>query len=242
MSDLRNVAVILAGGTGLRVGSPIPKQLIEIAGRTVIEHTMAAFQAARGVDEIVIVMAPGHLGSVRKVLLDGRYDKVTQLLEGGSTRSESATIALEAIGGRECNVLLHDAARPLVSQRIISDVVDALSSFDAVVTSVPVTDTIAASRPRGQALTVEDIVPRQALRRNQTPQAFRRSVIAAAYERAWEDPEFSATDDCSVVVRYMPQVTVALVPGEERNMKVTGPTDVQVAELLMQVDAQGNPR
>ncbi|MCW2829472.1 MAG: 2-C-methyl-D-erythritol 4-phosphate cytidylyltransferase [Aeromicrobium sp.] len=243
MTELRNVAVILAGGTGTRVGLSIPKQLIKIAGKTIIEHTIAAFQASSLIDEIVILMTPGHLDPVRAIVQNGGYGKVTQIVEGGSTRNESTSRALEALGTDECNVLFHDAVRPLVSQTIIGDVVAALATHEAVDTAIPSADTIVQvhDTPVGETDTIEDVLQRHLLRRGQTPQAFRLSVIRGAYERAWQDPDFTATDDCTVVLRYLPDVPIAVVAGHERNMKVTEPIDVYIADKLFQLHSADTP-
>lgn len=244
MTNLRNVAVILAGGTGTRVGMSIPKQLIKIAGKTIIEHTIAAFEAAAEIDEIVILMAPGHLDPVRAIVQNGGYSKVTQIVEGGQTRNESTSRALDALGTQECNVLFHDAVRPLVSQTIISDCVSALATHEAVDTAIPSADTIVqvhdSSTVDGQE-TISDVLPRHLLRRGQTPQAFRVSVIRKAYELAWKDPKFTATDDCTVVLRYLPEVPIAVVAGHERNMKVTEPIDVYIADKLFQLHSADTP-
>ncbi|MEV7395878.1 bifunctional cytidylyltransferase/SDR family oxidoreductase [Aeromicrobium sp. NPDC092404] len=242
MTELRNVAVVLAGGTGTRVGLSIPKQLIKIAGKTIIEHTIAAFQASSLVDEIVILMTPGHLDPVRAIVQNGGYDKVTQIVEGGETRNESTSRALEALGSEECNVLFHDAVRPLVSQTIIGDVVAALATHEAVDTAIPSADTVVQvhDTPDGTD-TISDVLPRHLLRRGQTPQAFRLSVIRKAYELAWQDPDFTATDDCTVVLRYLPEVPIAVVTGHERNMKVTEPIDVYIADKLFQLHSADKP-
>lgn len=243
MNELRNVAVILAGGTGTRVGLSIPKQLIKIAGKTIIEHTIAAFEASPLVDEIVILMTPGHLDPVRAIVQNGEYAKVSQIVEGGQTRNESTSRALDALGDEECNVLFHDAVRPLVSQTIISDVVAALATHEAVDTAIPSADTIVQVHdiPAGGTETIEDVLQRSLLRRGQTPQAFRLSVIRRAYELAWKDPDFTATDDCTVVLRYLPEVPIAVVAGHERNMKVTEPIDVYIADKLFQLHSADAP-
>lgn len=242
MTELRNVAVILAGGTGTRVGLSIPKQLIKIAGKTIIEHTIAAFQASTLIDEIVILMAPGHLDPVRAIVHNGGYDKVTQIVEGGETRNESTSRALEALGSEECNVLFHDAVRPLVSQTIIRDVVSALATHEAVDTAIPSADTVVQVHDTpDETHTIADVLPRHLLRRGQTPQAFRLSVIRKAYELAWQDPDFTATDDCTVVLRYLPEVPIAVVTGHERNMKVTEPIDVYIADKLFQLHSADTP-
>jgi len=243
VSELRNVAVILAGGTGTRVGLSIPKQLIKIAGKTIIEHTIAAFEASPLIDEIVILMTPGHLDPVRAIVQSGEYDKVTQIVEGGQTRNQSTSRALDALGSQECNVLFHDAVRPLVSQTIIGDVVAALETHRAVDTAIPSADTIVQvhDTPPDETETIEDVLQRSLLRRGQTPQAFRLSVIRQAYELAWKDPGFTATDDCTVVLRYLPDVPIAVVPGHERNMKVTEPIDVYIADKLFQLHSADAP-
>lgn len=242
MTELRNVAVVLAGGTGTRVGLSIPKQLIKIAGKTIIEHTIAAFQASSLIDEIVILMAPGHLDPVRAIVQNGGYGKVTQIVEGGETRNESTSRALEALGSEECNVLFHDAVRPLVSQTIIGDVVAALATHEAVDTAIPSADTVVQVHDTpDETHTIEDVLPRHLLRRGQTPQAFRLSVIRKAYELAWQDPDFTATDDCTVVLRYLPEVPIAVVQGHERNMKVTEPIDVYIADKLFQLHSADTP-
>lgn len=244
MTELRNVGVILAGGTGTRVGLAIPKQLIKIAGKTIIEHTIAAFQASPVIDEIVILMAPGHLDPVRAIVQNGNYGKVSQIVEGGETRNESTSRALAALGEDEVNVLFHDAVRPLVSQTIISDVVAALATHEAVDTAIPSADTIVQVEPEtasdGMDI-IQDVLQRHLLRRGQTPQAFRLTVIRRAYELAWQDPNFTATDDCTVVLRYLPDVPIAVVAGHERNMKVTEPIDVYIADKLFQLPSADTP-
>lgn len=243
MTKLRNVAVILAGGTGTRVGLSIPKQLIKIAGKTILEHTISVFNDASDVDEIIILMAQGHLDPVRAIVRDGAYPKVTQVLEGGATRNETTSLALAALGEDECNVLFHDAVRPLVSQKIISDVVEALENYEAVDTAIPSADTIVQVHEERTSDydTIEDVLKRDLLRRGQTPQAFRASVIRRAYEKAWQDPDFTATDDCTVVLRYCPDVPIAVVDGHERNMKVTEPIDVYIADKLFQLASAESP-
>jgi 2-C-methyl-D-erythritol 4-phosphate cytidylyltransferase len=239
MSPTRNVAVLLAGGVGVRVGLDIPKQLIKIAGKPVMEHTLAAFQDHPRVDEIIVMMTQGHLDAVRAMVRDGGYDKVTQILEGATeSRSHTTLKALHALGDDECNVLLHDAVRPLVSPRIISDCFDALERYGAVDVAIPSADTIIEVTDDN---TIAEIPPRAALRRGQTPQAFRSSVIKRAYELAWQDPDFVATDDCTVVLRYLPEEPIWVVPGDERNMKVTEPIDVYIADKLFQLTSRERP-
>ena len=157
MTRLRNVAVILAGGTGTRIGLNIPKQLIKIAGKPIIEHTIAAMQQSPLVDEIVVMMAPGHLDEVRAIVKKGDYVKVTQILEGAETRNDTTAAALAALGDEECNVLLHDAVRPLVSQTIIAANVEALQTHEAVDTAIPSADTVIQVQPEQDS--IADVLP-----------------------------------------------------------------------------------
>lgn len=239
MSDQRkNVAVLLAGGVGVRVGLGVPKQLIKIAGHAIMEHTLAALDRHPDVDEIVVMMAPGHLDAVRAMVKSGGYTKVSRILEGAGTRNDTTLRALEALGEEDCKLLLHDAVRPLVSARIITDCFAALDDYDAVDVAIPSADTIIEVGPDN---TIRDIPPRANLRRGQTPQAFRLSTLREAYRHATADPDFQATDDCTVVLRYLPDVPIWVVPGDERNMKVTEPIDIYLADKLFQLTGNDAP-
>jgi 2-C-methyl-D-erythritol 4-phosphate cytidylyltransferase len=166
------------------------------------------------------------------------------VIEGGPSRPESVRAALAAIGASvgaadgaeagEVGVLLHDAARPLVDQRIIADCVAALGSHEAAGVAVPASDTMVVTRDG----VMVSMPSRDGLLRCQTPQCFRLPVIALAHERAAADPGFSPTDDCGVVMRYLPEVPVHVVTGSERNMKVTYPQDLAVAEALLKAGAE----
>jgi 2-C-methyl-D-erythritol 4-phosphate cytidylyltransferase len=236
------IAVLLAGGVGVRVGLDIPKQLIKVAGKAVLEHTLIAFQHHPAVDEIIVMMAPGHLDAVRSMVREGGYDKVTQILEGADTRNGTTLRALAAVGDVDWPVLFHDAVRPMVSSRIISECFAALEQYGAVDVAMPSRDTIIEVGPDN---TITGIPPRAHLRRGQTPQGFRASVLRTAYERAAEDrefvPEVSVTDDCGVVLRYCPDVPIWVVEGDERNMKITDPIDVYLADKLFQLTSNDVP-
>jgi 2-C-methyl-D-erythritol 4-phosphate cytidylyltransferase len=228
---MRMVAVVLGGGVGQRLGAGRPKQLLTLGGRTLVERCVAAFETAPGIDEILVVMARGYTGQVEE-LLAGRYPKVTGVIEGGQARPDSVRAALAAIAARaggDCGVLLHDAARPLVDQRIIADCVAALRVHDAAGVAVPASDTMVVTSHG----VMRSMPRRETLHRCQTPQCFRLSVISRAHELAAADPGFSPTDDCGVVMRYLPDVPVHIVPGSERNIKVTYPQDLTVAEALL---------
>ena len=238
---MRTVAVVLAGGTGERFGTSVPKQLLPLAGRPLIEHSVAAFDEAPGVDAVLVVMAASHAGQVREVLAAGGYRKLAGVIPGGPTRVESTRRAIESLGAGECDVLFHDAARPLVDQRIIADCAAALAEHRAVGVAVPSADTIAVVTDGVMTATP----PRDSLVRLQTPQGFRLSLIRRAHELAAADPGFGdlpATDDCGIVLRYLPDVRVHIVPGSERNLKITFPRDLAVAEALHHDAPAGSSR
>jgi len=230
---MRTIAVVLAGGSGRRFGGDMPKQVRQLAGRTLLEHCVVAFDQAPAVDEVLVVIAAELARQTAAELR--HYRKLTGIVTGGSARTDSTRQAIAAISAQaaDCNVLFHDAARPLVDQRIIADCVTALGDWQAIGVVVPSADTI---------VEVSDgvlgrVLPRESLARCQTPQGFRLSVIRRAYELAAADPGFaamSATDDCGVVRRYLPDVPIGAVPGSERNLKITYPTDLDLAETLLQ--------
>jgi ribitol-5-phosphate 2-dehydrogenase (NADP+) / D-ribitol-5-phosphate cytidylyltransferase len=230
VSVRRNTAVLLAGGVGTRAGLGFPKQLVEVAGRPLMEHTLAVFDAHPDVDDIVVMMAPGHLGAVRQMVRSGGYAKVRGVVEGAGSRSATTMRALDALGAEDRKVLLHDAVRPLVPSGVVAACFAALDRYDAVTVAIPSSDTIIEVGPDD---TIRSVPARASLRRVQTPQGFRLAVIRAAYARAAADGGPDVTDDCSVVLRYAPDVPIGVVPGDERNMKVTGPVDVHLVEQLL---------
>lgn len=221
-----NIAVILAGGTGSRVGGATPKQLLPLAdGRSVLEHSVDAFDAAPCIDEIAIVMHPDFMTEAEALRRKNTWQKVTRVISGGSERWESSWHAIQAFRdqGSEINLLLHDAARPFVSQRIIASVCKALETKKAVTVAVPVTDTLY----KVENERVKEVCNRSAFMRAQTPQSFRLEVIAEAYKRAIESGEIAATDDAGIMSKYMPEVPIHIVPGEETNKKITYSEDLK---------------
>lgn len=228
---MRTVAVLLDGGLGSRSGAESPKQLLELAGRTLVEHTIAAFDASPAVDEILVMTAAGFTGEVERIVEGGGYDKVTRVLEGGENRTQSTSHALIELGAEpdESTILLHDAVRPLVDQRIIADCAEALRAHEAVTVAVPSSDTVLVV----DTDVITEVPSRTSLRRAQTPQGFRLGAIRAAYAKAMADPAFAATDDAAVVLHYLPHVPVHVVPGSELNIKITHAGDIPLAETLL---------
>lgn len=230
---MRNIGVILAGGTGNRFQQSVPKQFFKVAGKTVIEHTIDAFQKNSLIDEIAIVTNVMCEREIEAMVLANKWSKVKKILLGGKERYHSSLSAIEAYSDEECNLIFHDAVRPLVSQQIINDVIKALDTHNAIDVAVPATDTIIQVDNEGAF--IEDIPNRKMLRRGQTPQAFKLSVIKRAYEIALKDPNFVSSDDCGTVVKYLPQEKVYVVPGEEMNVKLTYKEDSFLIDKLFQL-------
>lgn len=240
-----NIAVILAGGIGARVGGGVPKQLLPLAdGRSVLEHAVSAFEQSPCIDEVCIVMHPDYIAYAEQMLLANAWQKVHHIIPGGKERWESSVNAIRAIGKEnnsqspianrqnKVNLLLHDAARPFVSQEIISRVCEALQEHKAVTVAIPSTDTV-YEMVDGK---VECIPARSTIMRAQTPQAFRLELIAEAYskaigadicdEKACATCHLPATDDCGIVHEHMPEVPIYIVEGEEQNKKITFKEDI----------------
>jgi 2-C-methyl-D-erythritol 4-phosphate cytidylyltransferase len=250
---LKNVAVILAGGIGARVGGNTPKQLLPLSdGHSVLEHAVNAFEQSSHIDEVCIVMHPDHIASAEQMLLANAWQKVRHIIPGGKERWESSVNAIRQVRGERLevkgketncqlpianshntvNLLLHDAARPFVSQEIIARVCEALEDHEAVTVAIPSTDTV-YEMADGK---VARIPQRSTIMRAQTPQAFRLELIAAAYTKALgadiSDKQacaachLPATDDCGVVFSHMPDVPIHIVLGEEQNKKITFKEDI----------------
>jgi 2-C-methyl-D-erythritol 4-phosphate cytidylyltransferase len=252
-SKLYNIAVILAGGIGARVGGNTPKQLLPLEdGHSVLEHAVNAFEQSPHIHEVCIVMHPDYIIHAEQMLLANAWQKVRHIIPGGKERWESSVNAirqirgerLEAIGNENncqlptsnsaniVNLLLHDAARPFVSQEIIANVCQALEEHEAVVVAIPSTDTVYEMVDGN----VARIPNRSTIMRAQTPQAFRLPLIAEAYTKALgvndlsaaacKEAHLPATDDCGVVFSHMPHVPIHIVLGEEQNRKITFKEDI----------------
>ena len=234
---MTNIAVILAGGIGARIGGGVPKQLLPLQdGRSVLEHAVNAFEQSSCIDEVCIVMHPDYIVHAEQMLLANAWQKVRHIIPGGKERWESSVQAIRQLGyqerDEEANLLLHDAARPFVSQEIIARVCEALEEHEAVAVAVPSTDTV-YEMADGKIVCIP---ARSTIMRAQTPQAFRLELIAEAYTKALgadicdtqacAAAHLPATDDCGIVHEHMPEVSIYIVLGEEQNKKITFKEDI----------------
>ncbi len=243
---MRNIAVILAAGKGSRMATETPKQFLTMDdGRTILEHSILAFHSHPLIDEVAVVTNPEYIDRVSSLANSQGYHKLRRVLSGGAERYDSSLAAVRQYEGEDCNLLIHDAARPYVSQDVISACVEALKRYEAVVVAVPATDTIVELSSEGA---IARIPQRQLLRNAQTPQCFRSHVISQAFALGLQDPNFSPTDDCSVVRSYLPEVDIHVVMGSVENKKITYPSDLgqektqlrkcqeQQLSILMEID------
>ena len=201
----------------------------------VLEHTISVFDNHPLIDEIAIVVHPNYLEKVEELCCINNFKKVGRILQGGSERYYSSLSAINAYASTEndINLIFHDSVRPLVTKRIISDCITMLGKYGAVDVAIPATDTIIKMNLNTHE--IEDIPNRQFLYNGQTPQAFKLSVIREAYKRALVDPNFKTTDDCGVVLKYMPDIPIGVVPGEKFNMKLTHKEDLFLLDKLFQL-------
>lgn len=233
-NDLKRYGVILASGVGSRYNSDIPKQFIKIAGKTVMEHTIEVFENSQYIDEIILVITPEYRHVAENILMKNNYKKVSKLLNGGATRKDSSYIAISSIDDTEADVLIHDCARPFLSERVIKDCIEALDKYQAIDVAIPSADTIIKVKEG----IIDSIPNRSELRRGQTPQCFKLSLIKRAHELSKNDNNF--TDDCGLVVKY-DLADVFVVDGDGENIKITYPEDIFMADKLFQLKSSLYP-
>lgn len=227
-----NIAVILAGGSGNRLGDTRPKQFLKVAGKMVIEHTIEVFENSDDIDEICIVSRRDYVSDVEELVNRNLYRKVKKVLCGGKERYDSSLSAIHAYDDDSVNLIFHDAVRPLVNDRIIHDCVLALEHYNAVDVATKTTDTIIQV---SEDECIEHIPNRAMLRNGQTPQCFKLGTIRRAYQLALADPNFRTTDDCGVVRTYLPDEPIYVVEGANFNMKLTYIEDLFLLDKLFQL-------
>ena len=217
-------AVIVAAGSASRMGG-IDKVMAPLGGEPMILRTVRAFEDCEAVKEIVIVTRKDLMGPIAE--LCSGFTKIRSVVQGGSSRQESVKLGLLAFSKEVRLAAVHDGARPLVSGELIDKVIRAAHSYGAAAPAIPVKDTIKVFEGGFIAATPD----RSTLRAVQTPQVMDRDLLLGALEKA-EQEGTALTDDCSAVEHI--GMRVRLVEGEERNLKVTTPLDLKIAELLLE--------
>ena len=217
-------AVIVAAGSASRMGG-IDKVMAPLGGEPMILRTVRAFEDCEAVKEIVIVTREDLMGPIAEIC--SGFTKIRSVVQGGSSRQESVKLGLLAFSKEVRLAAVHDGARPLVSGELIDKVIRAAHSYGAAAPAIPVKDTIKVFEGGFIAATPD----RSTLRAVQTPQVMDRDLLLGALEKA-EQEGIALTDDCSAVEHI--GMRVRLVEGEERNLKVTTPLDLKIAELLLE--------
>ncbi|WP_303996648.1 2-C-methyl-D-erythritol 4-phosphate cytidylyltransferase [Megamonas hypermegale] len=221
------VSVIFpAAGQGRRMGLGFNKIFTELAGKPILIQTLLTFSRCDCIDELVIAVDVNEMDIIKKVLSRMPGLKPYKIVAGGSERQYSVYNGLMAVSPEADIVLVHDAARPLISERVIQNVVDEVMLSGSAVCAVPVKDTTAVIDEMGF---IEKVPDRDKLWAIQTPQGFRKEILAQAHQKAQED-DFLGTDEASIVRRT--GRSVKLVMGDYDNIKITTPTDLFMAEML----------
>ncbi|MBA2847815.1 2-C-methyl-D-erythritol 4-phosphate cytidylyltransferase [Thermosulfuriphilus ammonigenes] len=223
-----NAAVIAAGGTGSRLGAEIPKQFLEIRGKALLLYSLEAFEACPEVEIIVVVAVSSYIKATQRLISEAGLKKVQAVVQGGATRQDSVWAGFKALPSEVEIVLVHDAARPLVSTGLIQTVINKVRETGAAIAACPVRDTVKEVHHG----TITRTLPREALFLAQTPQGARKELLQQAFERAQEEG-FQATDEASLLERL--GIPVAVVPAPTTNLKITSPEDLLLLEALLQV-------
>ena len=230
-----NIALILAAGSGSRMGNADkPKQFLPIYGKPLMIHTIEAFEVHDGVDAVVIVTNNEYIDQVKVWCKQYDLIKVKAVVAGGNSRQISVYNGLTAVKalskGKDDIVLIHDAARPLISQNIITNNIEACKKYDAVDTVIKASDTIVRSVDEE---TINDIPVRSELYQGQTPQTFKLSLILEAHEKAKSGEIPNVTDDCKLVLSLGKKIH--LVEGSKQNFKITTFDDLMMLKALLKI-------
>ena len=217
-------AVIVAAGTASRMGG-IDKVMAQLEGEPMILRTVRTFQTCEAIREIVIVTREDLIVPIMSLCKD--FEKVTAVVAGRSSRQESVQMGLNALSSKVKLVAVQDGARPLVTHAVIDRTVRAAHTYSAAAPAIPVKDTVKVVTGG----VVKETPDRKNLRAVQTPQVFDLDLLKGALKKAKED-EAGVTDDCSAVERL--GMSVKIVEGDERNIKVTTPLDLKIAKLLLE--------
>ena len=226
------VSVIFpAAGQGKRMQAGINKVLLTLGGEPILTRTLKTFSAVEEVGELIVVVAADEVAAVERQLQKVAGLKPFQVAAGGSERQYSIYNGLQHVAKQADVVLVHDAARPLVTVKTIQAVIDSARAKGGAIAAVPAKNTIKVVDTDGL---VESTPPRSTLWEVQTPQGFRKDILLKANEQALQD-NFLGTDDASLVERI--GVPVAVVKSDYRNIKVTTPEDLLIAEAFLQCTA-----
>jgi 2-C-methyl-D-erythritol 4-phosphate cytidylyltransferase len=221
-----NTAIIVAAGSGTRFGGARPKQFLEIAGKSLLIHTIEKFENCAAIDEIIVVLSANETENFQSASKKFNLKKLKKQVAGGRTRAESVFKGLQAVDRDSAEIVaVHDGARPFVLGEEITATIEKARETGAACLVAPVTDTIKQVADGKIVRTIE----RTKLRRALTPQAFRFEILQKAFENA--DLSEAATDECFLVERLGQEI--AIVEGSAKNIKITTREDWELAEIFL---------
>lgn len=223
----RVTAIILAAGKGSRMLSETPKQFMEISGKPLIYYSLKTFDESM-IDDIVVVTNEQYIQYCWNIIEEYQIKKVKTIVCGGLERYWSVLNGLKVCEGADY-VLIHDAARPCVTDKMIKDSIEEVRRCGACTVGVPVKDTIKVVNEKREGI---DTPPRESLWQVQTPQSFKYGDILSAYRKMEQSGDTDITDDTMIIERYLGRIT-KMVQGDYCNIKVTTPEDLMVAEIFL---------
>lgn len=222
--------IIPAAGSGVRMGSEIPKPFLKVGDRTILEHTITRFLDVPELTEVIIATSAGHISDIRAMFARISVDVILKVVEGGSERQFSIQNALQEISDEVTLVGVHDAVRPFVRSGLITECCRVAEKYGGAVLGVPAKDTI---KKVDKENVIKETPDRSFLWQAQTPQVFQKELLIKAYDAAMK-ANFIGTDDASLVERIGGRVQ--MVEGDRENLKITYPVDLKVAELILGAD------
>lgn len=223
---MKVTAIVPAAGFGKRLGLKAKKPFVTLNGKPILYYAIKALNSSRMVSDIIVAAEEGQIRRVEELIRKFRFGKVRRIVAGGATRSESVQNCIEAMTSETDVVLIHDAARPLVSAAMIDGSIKAASRHGGCIVAVPESDTVKIADRSGFVKATPD---RSTIFRAQTPQAFRAGILKRAYSRLGREKR--VTDDSSVMERA--GLKVKIIPGSYRNIKITTKEDLKIAEALL---------
>ncbi len=229
------VAIVPAAGAGVRMGSDRAKQYLHLRDRPILAVTLQALQKCISLDAIVLVVPSGDVAYCRSEIVEKFHiSKVEKVVPGGKRRQDSVRMGLEALNGRHELVLIHDGVRPMVEPRLVEAVIETALRKRAAIAALPAKETVKAVDDGNQVTATYD---RTKVWLVQTPQAFRYEDILKAHREALAKGLSEATDDAFLIEKM--GIPVSVVPGSERNIKVTTPHDLALAQFLLRLEHSG---
>ena len=229
-----NIGLLIAGGSGNRMGQDIPKQFMHVDGAPIIIHTLQCFQKHPDIQQIAVVCLKGWETVLQSYANQFNITKLTQIFPGGNTGMESIHNGIYGLKEAGCDdedlVLIHDAVRPLLSQDIISSNIATCKAYGYAVTGIKCREAILESQ---DGFTTKTSIPRDTLIRTQTPQTFRLGNIINAHELAKKKGINDSVASCTLVAELNEDIEMHIVPGSEKNIKITTVEDLEILKALM---------